>query len=119
MLNALLKDLLVFAYIGVLATVALYGFHRYVLVYLYVKHRHNGYQPKARFDSLPRVTVQLPMFNEDVVAAVVGRVVGEVDDRAQHLAAGPTEGSAATVADWSNTVPASPSTRTSGEGWRM
>ena len=68
MLNALLKDLLVFAYIGVLVMVALYGFHRYVLVYLYVKHRHNGYQPKARFDSLPRVTVQLPMYNEDTVA---------------------------------------------------
>src|SRR5688500_16540935 len=68
MLNALLKDLLVFAYIGVLVTVAIYGFHRYVLVYLYVKHRHNGYQPKARFDSLPRITVQLPMYNEDTVA---------------------------------------------------
>ncbi len=68
MLHERLKDLLVFAYIAVLVTIAVYGFHRYVLVYLYVKHRHNGYQPKARFDLLPRITVQLPMYNEDQVA---------------------------------------------------
>ena len=79
MLNAFLKDLLVFAYIAVLITVALYGFHRYILVYLYVKHRHNGYQPKARFDSLPRVTVQLPMYNEDTVAERIIKATCEID----------------------------------------
>src|SRR5688572_14107720 len=79
MLNALLKDLLVFAYIGVLVTVAIYGFHRYVLVYLYVKHRHNGYQPKSRFDELPRVTVQLPMYNEDTVAERVIKATCLID----------------------------------------
>src|ERR1700761_6913376 len=60
---------LVAVYVGVLLAVAVYGFHRYVLVYLYVKHRHNGYQPKAKYTTLPRITVQLPMFNEDQVAA--------------------------------------------------
>ena len=50
----------------VLLIVALYGFHRYILVYLYVKHRHNSYQPKGQFADLPHVTVQLPMYNEDV-----------------------------------------------------
>jgi cellulose synthase/poly-beta-1,6-N-acetylglucosamine synthase-like glycosyltransferase len=61
--------LIVVAYITVLLLVALYGFHRYVLVYLYLKHRHNGYQPKGQFSELPRITVQLPMYNEDIVAA--------------------------------------------------
>ncbi len=59
---------LVTFYVMVLGAVALYGFHRYVLVYLYIKHRHDGYQPRATFTELPFVTVQLPMFNEDVVA---------------------------------------------------
>src|SRR5688572_2895249 len=66
---------LVGVYIGALVAVAAYGFHRYVLVYLYLKHRDETYQPKARFpkDQLPRVTVQLPMFNEDTVAERVIR----------------------------------------------
>ncbi len=55
-------------YLSTLMLVALYGFHRYVLVYLYIKHRHDGYVPASRFTELPKVTVQLPMFNEDMVA---------------------------------------------------
>ncbi len=62
------SHLLVASYVSILAAVAFYGFHRYVLVYLYLKHRHDGYLPKSKFQDLPRVTVQLPMFNEDTVA---------------------------------------------------
>jgi cellulose synthase/poly-beta-1,6-N-acetylglucosamine synthase-like glycosyltransferase len=80
-MEALLKDVLVVAYVFVLLTVALYGFHRYILVYLYVKHRHNGYQPKARFDLLPRVTVQLPMYNEDTVAERIIASTCAIDTR--------------------------------------
>src|SRR5439155_1837033 len=60
-------------------TVALYGFHRYVLVYLYLKHRKNSYQPKKHFDELPRVTVQLPMYNEDMVAERIIKATCEID----------------------------------------
>src|SRR5687767_9911601 len=62
------SNILVASYVAILALVAFYGFHRYILVYLYVKHRHDGYLPKEQFAELPRVTVQLPMFNEDTVA---------------------------------------------------
>ena len=55
-------------YLTILCVIAVYGLHRYVLVYLYLKHRHDGYVPVGRFDELPRVTVQLPMYNEDSVA---------------------------------------------------
>ena len=68
MLDRLSDNLTVYVYICVLTLVALYGFHRYVLLYLYVKHRHKGYKPKGQFVELPKVTVQLPMYNEDVVA---------------------------------------------------
>ena len=42
--------------------------HRYVLVYLYYKHRKNRTtEPAAHFEILPRITVQLPIFNEQYV----------------------------------------------------
>ena len=47
---------------------AFYGLHRYQLVYLYYKHRKNAAkEPPCHFDQLPRVTVQLPIFNEQFV----------------------------------------------------
>ncbi|CAN5407567.1 glycosyltransferase family 2 protein [soil metagenome] len=70
---------LVAIYLATLVAVAFYGFHRYVLVYLYVKHRHNGYQPKGKFEQLPRITVQLPMYNEDVVAERIIRASCHID----------------------------------------
>jgi len=48
--------------------ICIYGLHRYWLVYLYHRHRRDAPQPAARFDELPLVTVQLPMFNEGAVA---------------------------------------------------
>src|SRR5438552_1480697 len=55
-------------YFVVLILLASYGMHRYVLVYLYYKNRRNRTgEPAARFEELPRVTVQLPIFNEQFV----------------------------------------------------
>src|ERR1700689_3023179 len=52
----------------VLILLASYGAHRYVLVYLYYKHKKNRTtEPASHFDELPRVTVQLPIFNEQFV----------------------------------------------------
>src|SRR6187399_2789960 len=64
----LLQYSLTTLYIAILCAVAVYGLHRYILVYLYVKHRNDIYQPKTTFTELPKITVQLPMFNEDTVA---------------------------------------------------
>jgi len=73
--------LLVISYCGVLALVAMYGLHRYVLLYLYIKHRRNVPEPRSIYaeTSLPRVTVQLPMYNEDVVAERVIRAACQID----------------------------------------
>ncbi|HEX4489175.1 MAG TPA: cellulose synthase family protein [Terriglobales bacterium] len=55
-------------YFIVLLLLASYGMHRYVLVYLYYKHRKNRTtDPPGEFADLPRVTVQLPIFNEQFV----------------------------------------------------
>jgi cellulose synthase/poly-beta-1,6-N-acetylglucosamine synthase-like glycosyltransferase len=59
---------LLIPYFIVLILLAGYGVHRYILVYLYYKHRKNRTtEPVARFSDLPRVTVQLPIFNEQYV----------------------------------------------------
>jgi cellulose synthase/poly-beta-1,6-N-acetylglucosamine synthase-like glycosyltransferase len=61
---------LLIPYFIVLIILATYGAHRYWLVYLYYKHKENKTtEPAAHFHSedLPRVTVQLPIFNEQYV----------------------------------------------------
>ncbi len=56
-------------YFVVLILLASYGLHRYILVYLYYKNRKNHTsEPSARFEDLPRITVQLPIYNEQFVA---------------------------------------------------
>src|ERR687887_959109 len=56
------------AYFFVLIVLAVYGWHRYYLVWLYMRHRNN--QPKAgpALQPLPVVTIQLPLYNELYVA---------------------------------------------------
>src|ERR1700730_15686234 len=56
------------AYFFVLIVLAVYGWHRYYLVYLYMRHRDK--EPKAQppLDPLPVVTIQLPLYNEMYVA---------------------------------------------------
>jgi cellulose synthase/poly-beta-1,6-N-acetylglucosamine synthase-like glycosyltransferase len=66
-------------YFLVLILLASYGLHRYILVYLYYKNRKNHTsEPASRFEDLPRVTVQLPMFNEQFVAERLIESVGKL-----------------------------------------
>src|ERR1700688_118759 len=61
---------LLIPYFIVLIILAGYGAHRYWLVYLYYKNKKNKTtQPAAYFpaEELPRVTVQLPIYNEQYV----------------------------------------------------
>jgi len=51
-----------------LVVVAFYGLHRYHLVYLFLKHKGQQHVPPGNFQVLPRVTIQLPMYNEETVA---------------------------------------------------
>ena len=59
---------LLIPYFVVLVILASYGIHRYVLVYMYYRNRKNRTtDPSGRFAELPRVTIQLPIFNEQFV----------------------------------------------------
>jgi len=56
------------AYFSILLVLTAYGVHRWYLIWLLYKHRGDGHRPPARFERLPRLTVQLPLFNEMYVA---------------------------------------------------
>jgi len=59
---------LLIPYFAVMIVLAVYGIHRYQLVYLYFKHK-KAYNPEppSHFAELPRITVQLPIYNEQFV----------------------------------------------------
>ncbi len=60
--------ILVGLYFAVMAVLSLYGLHRYYLIYLYYRYRAaRQSEPTKRFVELPRVTVQLPIYNERFV----------------------------------------------------
>jgi cellulose synthase/poly-beta-1,6-N-acetylglucosamine synthase-like glycosyltransferase len=69
------ETLILASYFFVLLILAVYGWHRYYLVYVYMKHKNDQPLPKASFDSLPVVTIQLPLYNE---MYVVDRLVDAV-----------------------------------------
>src|SRR5205807_9411522 len=56
------------AYFFVLIILAVYGWHRYYLVYLYMKHRNRGPVAGRPLDPAPIITIQLPLYNEMYVA---------------------------------------------------
>ena len=61
-------SLLLFPYFLVMIVLALYGIHRYTMCYHYFKFRkRHKPEPPSHFEELPRVTVQLPIFNEQFV----------------------------------------------------
>ncbi len=65
----ILKIIFSVIYLAILLVFAVYGLHRYLLLFLYYRNKHKKPSPKGRFSQLPRVTVQLPMYNEKYVAA--------------------------------------------------
>src|SRR5688572_11647918 len=69
------QTLILVLYFFVLSILAIYGWHRYYLVYLYMKNKGRVPEPLPPLDALPRVTIQLPIFNEMYVA---DRLIGAV-----------------------------------------
>lgn len=54
-------------YFAVMVILAMYGMHRYILVYNYFKNRKNVAGPPPEIAAWPKVTVQLPIYNERYV----------------------------------------------------
>ncbi|MBN2560168.1 MAG: glycosyltransferase family 2 protein [Phycisphaerae bacterium] len=71
--------LLAILHFSVCFALAVYGVHRYSLVYLYYKYRRNAPRIRACFLHKPRVTIQLPMFNEQYVARRIIEAACRID----------------------------------------
>ena len=74
-----IETLTLAVYFFVLVILAVYGWHRYYLVYLYMKHKNRPPTPTGSFETLPRVTVQLPIYNEMYVAERLIQAVCKLD----------------------------------------
>ena len=76
-----METLIIVVYLVTLGILALYGLHRSALLWSYLRHRREHASPRARFaeNELPRVTVQLPMFNELLVAERVIDAAARID----------------------------------------
>jgi cellulose synthase/poly-beta-1,6-N-acetylglucosamine synthase-like glycosyltransferase len=62
------ETIILVSYFFVLSILAVYGWHRYYLVYLYMRHKDSQPAEPPPLAPLPVVTVQLPIYNEMYVA---------------------------------------------------
>jgi cellulose synthase/poly-beta-1,6-N-acetylglucosamine synthase-like glycosyltransferase len=71
---------LLIPYFTVLIILSIYGLHRYFVIREYFKHKHKlNQEPPRRFEHLPRVTIQLPLYNERFVVDRLLETAVEVD----------------------------------------
>jgi cellulose synthase/poly-beta-1,6-N-acetylglucosamine synthase-like glycosyltransferase len=63
-------------YFGLLGILSIYGLHRFEIIRTYFKYRKKAVsEPPLRFEKLPPVTIQLPLYNERYV---LERLIDEV-----------------------------------------
>ncbi len=71
---------LLIPYFLILGILSVYGLHRFEIIRSYWKYRKNVLlQPPRRFDTLPRVTIQLPIYNERYVVERLIEEVSKID----------------------------------------
>ena len=71
---------MIIPYFSALIVLSLYGLHRYTMIRGYMKHhkRFTG-EPPSRFAELPRVTIQLPIYNERYVVERLLEETAKID----------------------------------------
>ena len=70
-----MESFLLYSYVAVLLLLSIFGFHRYYTIYIYRKCKSNVPKPLKTFEKLPKVCVQLPVYNESYV---VERLINSV-----------------------------------------
>ncbi|MCB1041339.1 MAG: glycosyltransferase [Acidobacteria bacterium] len=66
-------------YFGILGMLCVFGWHRIHITYLFKKYARSVPLPNEKFDELPMVTVQLPVYNEKFVIERLIDAVAEID----------------------------------------
>ena len=76
----LLETLILGSYFFVLVILGVYGWHRYYLVYVYMKNKDRVPGPPPAWDGpLPPVTIQLPIYNEMYVVDRLLEATARID----------------------------------------
>ena len=71
---------LLIPYFAILVVLSCYGCHRYEMIRKYLKQKkHAAAPPPAKWETLPRVTVQLPLYNERYVVERLLEEVSKMD----------------------------------------
>jgi len=78
---SLISTVFVVFYFSVMLVPAIFGIHRYYLIYLYKKTKNDipVAPPLESLPIIPKVTVQLPIYNEQYVASRLIRTICEFD----------------------------------------
>ncbi len=71
-----LQNIIITCYGLTVGALCLYGLHRYVILGLYLFHQHRPPKAPVPFQEMPRVTIQLPLYNE---RHVVQRLLAAVE----------------------------------------
>jgi len=72
--------LILLPYFVILIVLSMYGMHRFEMIRGYLKHRGNmPVEPPRRFAQLPRVTIQLPLYNERFVVERLLEETSKID----------------------------------------
>jgi len=74
-----LEEIILFTYIGSLMILFTFGSHGFIMIYYYLKHRHQRDDFSAQLESFPVVTLQLPIYNEMYVIERLIKTVCEID----------------------------------------
>ncbi len=77
-MNVFAASILV-AHFSLLLLLSLFGLHRISLIIRWFRHRNKTPEVIRRFDELPRITVQIPLYNERFVAERVVDTVAALD----------------------------------------
>ena len=74
-----MEEIILFTYIGSLMILFTFGSHGFIMIYYYLKHRHQRDDFSAKLESFPVVTLQLPIYNEMYVIERLIKTVCEID----------------------------------------
>lgn len=74
-----MEEIILFTYIGSLLILFTFGSHGFIMIYYYLKHRHQRDDFTKELESYPVVTLQLPIYNEMYVIERLIKTVCEID----------------------------------------
>ena len=74
-----MEEAVLFTYICSLIILFTFGSHGFIMIYYYLKHRHNRDDFSGKLDDYPMVTIQLPVYNEMYVVERLIKTTCEID----------------------------------------